>query len=296
MGMSKLEQAISELQREVRTTLYLNEKRIKESYDLIGEPDQFTIINQLTRGGEAGILGWFKLQIQNLRGDQALKQISDSPLLMAIMVETHFKISGQVLKLPDEQFRRDARLIEYVGESHIVEGDQDITAETTGLSDALAQVVRQERDKQQDRMKKWTKNDPSMFVWTAAGEPALASIAAWRWVVETDNLDSWASGYHLQHPKGIIGSLEREKRGIVLSVLYGYGIQRIRHNEKERHRVSNTFGRVTVRRKLEGRDQARLLFSTWRGEARLLLLALRAGDGGREPGGGSGDGGLVPAR
>lgn len=215
MGMSTIEQAISELHREDRTTLYLNEKRIKESYDLIGEPDQLTIINQLSKGGEAGILGWFKLQIQNLRGDQALKQISDSPLLMAIIVETHFKISGQVLKLPDEPFRRDARLIEYVGESRITEYDQDITAETTSLSDALAQVVKQERDKQQDRMKKWTTNDPNMFVWTAAGEPALASVAAWRWVTETDNLDSWASAYHLQDPKGILGSLEQEKGGVL---------------------------------------------------------------------------------
>ena len=213
--MSKIEQAVSELQSEDRTTLYLNEKRVKESYDLIGEPDQLTIINQLSRGGEAGILGWFKLQLQNLRGDQALKQISDSPLLMAIMVETHFKISGQVLKLPDEQFREGARLIEYVGKSHIMEVDQEVSAETTGLSDDLAQVVKQERDDQQERMKKCKSNDPSMFVWTAAGVPALASIAAWRWVLETDNLDNWASGYHLQNPKGIIGSLEREKRGIV---------------------------------------------------------------------------------
>ena len=54
MGMSKIEQAVTELQSEVRTILYVNAKRIKEYYDLIGEPDQLTIINQLSRGGEAG--------------------------------------------------------------------------------------------------------------------------------------------------------------------------------------------------------------------------------------------------
>jgi hypothetical protein len=136
---------------------------------------------------------------------------------MAIMVETHFRISGQSLNLPDETFRRDARLIRYVGESHITENDQDVTAETTGLSDALAKVVKEERDRQVDRQKKWKARDPSMFVWTAAGQPALASIASWEVVTNTQNVDVgyWYSGYHLKDPKGIIGSREAEKSGIV---------------------------------------------------------------------------------
>jgi hypothetical protein len=215
ISVSRLEQAVSELQNEERITLYLNEGRVKRAYDRIGEGDQLTLIDQFTRGGEAGILGWFKAQLSNTRGHQALIQVNEKPELMAIMVETHFRISGQLLELPDETFRRDARLIKYVGESHITENDQEVTAETTGLSDALAQVVKEERDRQVDRQKKWKAEDPSMLVWTTAGQPALASIASWEVVNKTEDLYNWYSGYHLRNPLGITGSREEEKSGIV---------------------------------------------------------------------------------
>jgi hypothetical protein len=131
---------------------------------------------------------------------------------MAIMVETHFRISGQLLEMPDQLFRRDARLIKYVGESYLTEDDEEVTAETTGLSDNLARIVEKERHDQQNRMKKWA-DDPRMLVWSAAGEPNLASIALRTWAEPYGGY--WASEYSLMNPKGILGSIESEKNGIV---------------------------------------------------------------------------------
>src|SRR5215211_1865038 len=125
--MRRLEQAVSELQNEERITLYLNEERIKRAYDRIGEGDQLTLIDQFTKGIEGGILGWFKAQLSSMRGHQALIQVNEKPELMAIIVETHVRTSGQLLEMPDETFRRDARLIRYVGESYITENNQDVT-------------------------------------------------------------------------------------------------------------------------------------------------------------------------
>ena len=214
--MSLLEQAISELQSETRATLYLNEQRIRKAYDSIGVGHQLTLSDQLTRGGELGVLSFFKGKLENASGHQALMLISDRPELMAIMVETRNKIDGQVLELHKEGFRRNTEFIKYVGESRLVKRNQDVTAETTGLPDSLARTVKEQRIAQQNEASEWDdeqEKEPETIVWTAAGKPALSSIVPHEGAKEFKN--NWMSFHHLENPKGILGTFETEKDGIV---------------------------------------------------------------------------------
>jgi hypothetical protein len=217
--VQEIEQAISELKGERRLTLYLNEERVKEDYDSILGPDQRTVINHLTKEVGGGISAWFaKIQakISGTMGSESQKQFSESPLLMAVIVEAHYRRLHQLLRLPNGESRQeDTRLIKYVGESHVTENDQDVTAETTGLRDDLAQVVKEERDRQVDRRIRWKASDPSVFVWTTAGQPALASIGAWEMVTKAHYVHYWYRGLHRKNPLGILGSREDEKSGIV---------------------------------------------------------------------------------
>ena len=167
----------------------MNEKRVKEAYTLIREPNQRMGTEQLPLSREE----------------------------MANMVRSHFRASGQLIRLPGETFRRDAQLIEYVGESQITEINQHVTTETIGLSSSLAEVVKAERNAQETTMKGYV-DDPKearAFVWTVAGEPNLASIASWKVVTENDDVNAWKRHFHQKNPKGILGSFESERSDLV---------------------------------------------------------------------------------
>jgi hypothetical protein len=214
MDTSNIDQIISRLRGELRETLYFNERRITRYYTRISEQDQLVIIDHLTKAKDE-LPHWIEKAVQDHRRNQALEQISSSPDRMAVLVEIYNEATGKLLKLPDEEFRQNAPLIKYVGDSRITEVTQHISTETTGLSDALAQAVQKERNTQEERMKRYVDDPRSarMFAWTVAGKRNLASIALWDQT--QPYVGNWASGFHLQNPKGILGHLEEERDNIV---------------------------------------------------------------------------------
>jgi hypothetical protein len=218
--MSLLEQAISELQGEDRTTLYLNEERVRRAYGNIGVVggDQQTLSAQSTKEGSLGFAGIFGGKYQRVSGDEILIDIGKSPELMAMMIETFHKTTDQLLELHQMKLHKEdppseGRVVKFVGDSHITEFFQEnVTAETAGLSERLARIVDTERNVQKEDRERREK-DSRLFAWTAPGELTLASIALWQWA--DPYAGEWSHATQRKNPKGILGRVESLQEDVV---------------------------------------------------------------------------------
>lgn len=209
MGPGNLERTLLEFEKP-RTTLYLNNKRVKDIFDQIGGKDESSISRELAGEVGAGVPAWLASivgKISGKKGQDEKKQIADSPPLMAAMLESYFRRSRKLIDLSNEKFWK-AEWLKYVGESCITMPDDDVTTINAGLPAHLSQVIQTERERQQ-RIIRYEKEDAKTIVWTSAGEPYLASIADTRWV----NFTNMASDYYAR--MGVFGNFESQIENVV---------------------------------------------------------------------------------
>jgi len=130
---------------------------------------------------------------------------------MALVLESHYKLTGDLLQLPDEAFRREAELIRYIGDGYITGPKESVTAQTTGLPSDIAKLVQAEREEQQRGFEDLDEDDPTIVVWTAPGNPSLASIAHRKWVKPYSG--TFVSSRRFV--RGILGRFESRTDGII---------------------------------------------------------------------------------
>jgi hypothetical protein len=137
-----------------------------------------------------GGFSWFAQVAAKLaakKGYTEQKQISESSGLMAVALEAHFRLSGDLLELSDNPFSKAAKLFRYIGAGYITGIGKEATSETTGLPSALAQVVQDKRVEREtafrEQFSDLGEDHAQTIVWTAQGRTApgrptaLASIA-----------------------------------------------------------------------------------------------------------------------
>lgn len=213
MNASIIDRAISQL-REHRHTLYLNHDLIKRDYDVIGGMDGSSISREYGADFRMGLPNWVAQVFGTLSGKKGRteqKDLSKSPELMALVLESHYELTGNLLELPDSAFSREAELIRYIGNGYITGPKESITAQSTGLSSELAKVVQAEREEQQRGFEDLDEDDPATVVWTAQGNPSLASIAHRKWVKPYSG--TFVSSRRFV--RGILGRFESETADII---------------------------------------------------------------------------------
>lgn len=209
MSKINVQKALKELDT-LRTTLYLNEDRVKQWFDQLGGDDEEGTSNEIGSQISAGLPNWlanFAGAISGKKGRSNRKQISKSPVLMAVGVEHYLRVRKLLLELPTESYRK-TKWIKYTGKSCVTTPKENIIQLNAQLEPSQAEVVHDHRVRQEERLK--LKNPKATtLVWTAPGNPCFASIANMEWV----NIDNLASDYY--HPAGIFGDFESKDDEVI---------------------------------------------------------------------------------
>ena len=208
MNENEIVKSLSET-RNPRTTIYLNQERIDEFYS-----QTVGAITELIKKGKIGskvsaslwgILG------SELNADKELTgNITITPVLKAILVETQAKDSGQLIDIIADQARPMA-LLRHIGESQIVYMWDEVNPENAGISNDDARTLQIERTRQ-EKFLRFANDKVGTIVWVAsAAGHTVGSIASSNHI----NMNELGSAPPSRGRFGIIGAYESEINGVV---------------------------------------------------------------------------------
>lgn len=198
--------ALSET-KEPRATLYLNEKRVDELYQLkAGAISEIVRNSNIEAKLSAKLLDLFGGDFATSRGITG--NINVTPILKAILLEYEAKQSGQLTDVSYAEPQKQG-LIVYIGQGLLLFEDQAVSKETIPWRDTLLNTIQVERIRQEKILQR---SDPDLktLMWVGRGKSQhLASVISSRWF-QYENAASY-----MFPPYGILGRIEREIENIL---------------------------------------------------------------------------------
>ena len=169
-----------------RVSVYLNEKRIYELFRT-----NVTRINSIVTSGELGAgfsAGFSKILGVELSGKKGISSTFEIPPSdKALLLELFENKRGKLFSVDHDHIPTGA-LLSYFGLGRIANDGEDVTTQTSFLSDDVAKLIQARRITQAKGSKEGT------IVWSARNRKLLASIAYMESVVDIGHIYSYPEG------------------------------------------------------------------------------------------------------